>query len=538
MAKKKYSFSLSVVCLALLIGVLVGMMFTRQFSSRKMASSQLAERVSTVMQLVDQCYVDRIDPDSASDKMLNAMLSTLDPHSCYLSPKAFEQEAEMVQGHFEGIGVVLYYLNDTVYASNVQAGSPAERAGVHPGDRIIMVDTTQVSGRGLTKEPQGVVNLIRGPRLSMVDLGVQRQGSKQLKHIKVQRNVINHSSVPAAVMLDNQTGYIYVSHFAGTTALEFHTALQHLTDAGMKHLVLDLRNNGGGVLEGAIMMANELLPKGKLIVYTQGAHERRHNVYATGGGLFDEGRLTVLINERSASASEVVSGAIQDNDRGTIVGHRSFGKGLVQHQFDLPGGAAMLLTIARYYSPSGRCIQRPYDKGSDEYYTEYLSRILSDYSAADSLLSHPDTSEAFRTVNGRTVYGGGGIQPDVVLPYFRDTHLVYFNEILGKQVMETIIYHKLNREYEQLMKQYPTLSDFERRYRPGNELLQQILAQADKQGLKRDEACIAKYGSEMVTHYRAILARTLYGEHAYYKIIMPTDVELQHAIKAKVKLTQ
>lgn len=537
MTKKKTTYSLGVVLVACLLGSIIGSFVTTGLTRQDQQQSLLSSRVNTLMQMVDRYYVDKIDYDSLSDKMMNAMLSTLDPHSCYLSPQAFEQEAEMVQGQFEGIGVTLAYIGDTVYANYVIDGSPAAKAGVHPGDRIMKVDTTLVSGTGMTKTPSNVVDLIRGPRHSMVTLGIQRGGSEKLRYIKVQRNTIHHGSVPAAVMLDKQTGYILVSRFAATTAREFHQALEQLTQQGMKHLVLDLRGNGGGVLDGAIQMADELLPKGDLIVYTKGAHDRRRNVYATEGGLFETGRLTVLINEHSASASEVVSGAIQDNDRGAIIGHRSFGKGLVQHQFDLPGNSAMLLTIARYYSPSGRCIQRPYDKGSDDYYMEYLNRVIADYENADSLLSKPDTTQAFTTKNGRRVYGGGGIQPDVTLPYLRDTNLIYFNRLIDKQVIERVLFARLFAHYDELVRQYPDVETFEREFTVDDATWESILRQADKSGIKRHAGCINKYGREMRNRYKALMAMSLYGEASYYRISVPFDTELQQALKAKVSLT-
>lgn len=536
MTKKKTTYSLGVVLLALLVGLMGGSLLTPRVNKRSIQERVMSDRMNAMLQLVEGCYVDKIDYDSLTDQMMNAMLSTLDPHSCYLSPEAFAKESEMVQGRFEGIGVTLYYLNDTVYANTVIAGSPAAQAGIHPGDRIMKVDTTLVSGTGLTKKPSGVVDLIRGPRYTTVTLSIQRAGSEKLIQKKVKRDVIHHASVPAAVMMDKETGYILVSRFAGTTAAEFHNALLQLTQEGMKHLVLDLRNNGGGVLDGAIQMADELLPQGDLIVYTQGAHERRRNVYATKGGLFEDGRLTVLINEHSASASEVVSGAIQDNDRGTIVGHRSFGKGLVQHQFDLSDNSAILLTIARYYSPSGRCIQRPYDKGSDEYYSEYLARVLSDYTMADSVLNQQDSSEEYLTKNGRKVYGGGGILPDVTLPYLRDTSLIYFNRLIDKQVLERVMFNNLFAHYDAIIKQYPDMESFEKHFMVDDKLWETILRQADKQGLKRHAECIRKYGSEIRNRYKAIMALALYGDDGYYKIALPYDTEMQQALKAKVNL--
>lgn len=536
MSNRKTTYSLGVVLLALVVGLLVGVLFTPRLNKQQVLSSQMGNRINGLLQMIDHYYVDPIDYDSLTDQMMNAMLSTLDPHSCYLSPKNFAQENEIVQGQFEGIGVTLFYLGDTVYASTIIPGSPASRAGIHPGDRIMYVDSTLVSGAGMTKDPSSIVGLIRGPRNSSVTLGIQRKGSSNLVYRKVQRNVIHHASIPACVMINNETGYILVTRFSETTASEFHNALLQLNQQGMKHLVLDLRNNGGGVLSSAIEMADELLPKGDLIVYTQGTHERRRNIYATKGGLFEEGRLSILINEQSASASEVVSGAIQDNDRGAIFGHRSFGKGLVQHQFSLPDGAGLLLTIARYYSPSGRCIQRPYDKGSDEYYSDYLQRVLSDYNAADSILSVADTSQAFLTKNGRKVYGGGGIQPDVTLPYLRDTSLVYFNKLVSKQVFESVIYPLLFNHYDDLIQKYPSNDIFMRDFKVDDATWQAVLLTADKKGIKRHPACISKYGSEMRNRFKALLALSLYGDNAYYSVAMPFDNELQQAIKKNVKL--
>ncbi len=542
MTNNKEKYSLGIVLLALCVGLLIGVISAPKVDSgywqKNADESLMSARVNTLMELVDNYYVDQVDYDSVTDRMMNAMLSTLDPHSAYLTPSAFAQEAEMMQGQFHGVGITLFYLGDTVYASTVIPGSPAAHAGIHPGDRIMYVDTTRVSGSGMTQNPSDIVDHIRGPRHSIVTLGIQREGSSKIRNIKVRRDVIRHNSIPAVVMLDKTTGYVQVARFAETTASEFHSALLDLTKQGMQHLVLDLRGNSGGVLEAAINMADELLPKGNLIVYTQGANDRRRNVYATNGGLFEQGRLTILINEHSASASEVVSGAIQDNDRGAIIGHRSFGKGLVQHQFDLPGEAAVLLTIARYYSPSGRCIQRPYDKGSDEYYLAYLNRVLSDYDAADSVLTAPDTaSEAFLTKNGRKVYGGGGIQPDVSLPYFRDVHLVYYNNLISSRAFEQVLYAELFAHYGELIQRYPTFADFEQDYRVSDATFEAILKEGDKKGLERDATTIGKYGAEMRNRYRALVAMSLYGENAYYKVSLPFDTELQQALKANVKLT-
>ena len=538
--KKKTTFSIGIVLLAMLLGLLAGVMtapkLDTKYWQRQEMESVMSQRINTMLYLIDNYYVDQVDYDSLTDEMMNSLLSTLDPHSVYLTPNAYATEAEAMSGRFEGIGLNLYYIGDTVYALHAISGAPAAKAGLHAGDRIMRVDTTLVSGTGMTAQPKSVVNLIRGPRFSTVELTVQRQGSEKLHTFKVQRDVIHTTTVPAHIMLDRKTGYIRITSFGSTTATEFHAALLELLNENMKHLVLDLRGNGGGSLETAIGVCDELLPKGDLIVYTQGEHVRRSNVYATSGGLFEEGRLTVLIDEESASASEIVAGAVQDNDRGTIVGHRSFGKGLVQRQLPLPDGAAILLTTARYHTPSGRCIQRPYDMGSDEYYRQYITRIIQNYVAADSILdAEYDTSQTFLTKKGRKVYGGGGIRPDIMLPYISDTNLVYYNRLIGHHVLEETAFLQLFNHYDQIIQRYPTIEQFAKDYQVDDATWQSILALADRKKIPRHAASINKYGNDIRNRYKALLANALYGENAYYQVALQGDIELQQALK-KLKI--
>jgi len=528
-------YSRTTLLLTLLIGVVLGLLFANRFDGnsrqRQTADNTMGNRIKELMHIIDEYYVDTVNYDSLNDQIMNAILATLDPHSHYLSPTELSQEMELMQGAFEGIGVVLYYYGDTVYAGNVNKGSPAERAGIHAGDRIMRVDTTLVSGAGLTSQASAVVNLIRGPRRSTVTLTVQREGSQQLHRIKVQRDVIHHTSLPAAVMLDKHTGYIHLTRFAETSGDEFHNALLKLTQQHMTHLILDLRGNGGGSLSSAIAVADELLPKGNLIVYTQGAHDRRRDEYATAGGAFEQGKVTVLINETSASASEIVAGAIQDNDRGRIMGRCSFGKGLVQRQFELPGDAAMLLTIARYYTPSGRCIQRPYDKGSDEYYMKYIERVLSSELDNDILLNAPDSTQCYHTKKGRKVYGGGGIQPDKILPLHGDKRVVYYNRLLAERVISEAVYDELFVHYNAIIRKYPTPQQFLKDYQVDEATWQRILHKADAKGILRDAESIRRYGKEIRNNYKAVMASALYDDNAYYSIILPYDHELQQAMR-------
>ena len=446
--KKKITFSIGIVLLAMLLGLLAGIMtapkLDAQYWQQQEMESAVSRRIRTVLELIDNYYVDEVNYDSITDQMMNALLTTLDPHSSYLTPTESEKAAESMSGQFEGAGITLAFIGDSVYASHVLRGGPANKAGIHAGDRIMRVDTTLVSGAGYGSHTADVVELIRGPRYSTVQLTIQRQGSPKMHTFKMLRDVIHMPTVPAYVMLDKHTGYIRISRFGTATAYEFRIALQQLLSENMQQLVLDLRDNSGGSLESCIGVCDELLPKDNLIVYTQGEHSGRSDIYASQGGLFEDGRLIVLIDEGSASASEIVAGAIQDNDRGTVIGHRSFGKGLVQRQFDLPDGATMMLTIARYYTPSGRCIQRPYDKGTDEYYSQYITRIIQNYASADSILdAEYDTTQTFLTKKGRKVYGGGGIRPDILLPYITDTNLIYYNRLVGYHILEDIAHLQL-----------------------------------------------------------------------------------------------
>ena len=534
--KKKTTYSLGIVLLALAIGLAAGFMTAPKVKPQDVPNvtgiSKLGSHLVALEYIIANFYVDEVDYDSLTTSAMTAMLESLDPHSSYLTPVANSKENEMMQSRFEGIGVTLHSMNDSVFASTVRAGSPAHRAGIRAGDRIIKVDTTVVTGTGMSEELSSVVNLIRGPRYSTVTLGIQRQGSDKIREIKVKRDVILHPTVVAAVMIDKHTGYVNISRFSETTASEFHAALLQLTKEGMTHLVLDLRGNRGGSLETAIAVADELLPKGDLSVYTEGAHNPRNNHYATRGGLFEEGKLTILINEFSASASEVVSGAIQDNDRGTIAGRRSFGKGLVQRPFDLPDGDAIHLTIARYYTPSGRCIQRPYDKGSDAYYMDYLTRIFSDYRSADSLYNATvDTTQSFLTKKGRKVYGGGGIQPDIILPYLIDTNWVYYNRLADKQVLEQVIFNELFVHYDQIVQKYPTAEAFVKNYQVDDATFERIIRCAESKGIRRHPSCIKKYGANIRNRYKALMAMTLYSDDAFYQVAIPYDTELQRVLK-------
>lgn len=494
------------------------------FRSETRNANTLGEKMQSVMMLLEEEYVDEISDDSASVLMMDAIMKSLDPHSRYIAAEDLQKEMSDIRGNFEGIGATLRSDSDTVYISQTLPSSPARQAGLRTGDRIITVDGDTVSGVKMAIED--VIKRIRGPHGVPVTLGIMHYGDSTLHAKVVGRDVIPTNSVTYSGMLNDTTGYVRLTRFSETSYEEVYNALMDMHDQGMCSLILDLRDNGGGLLDAAIRIANEFLSRGDLIVYTQGQHQRRTDVKADGRGRFQDIRLTVMLDEFSASASEVVSGAIQDNDRGLIVGRRSFGKGLVQRQFDFTDGSAVWLTVARYYTPSGRCIQRPYDKGTDEYYSEFLKQVLAESNADSALVTLTDTTRYF-TSQGRVVYGGGGIYPDHLLPYQRDSLITYYNQLANRRVLDRVAFDYVATHSESLLRQYPTEKAFASRFIVGGDLRESIIAAGRKEGVTPNAAALEKYGKHIDTLFKAYMAEYLYGFESFYAIYTAIDVDLQ-----------
>ena len=530
--KRNKEYTLRTVFLALLAGIALGLVFsprTGTFRSKSREAGTLDKKMESVINLVKEEYVDDFDDDSAAVRMMDAIMKSLDPHSRYISAEDLKREMSDIRGSFEGIGATLQSIKDTVYITHAMSGSPAQNAGLHTGDRIITVDGTAVSGVKMPLED--VIKLIRGPHGIPVTLGIMHYGSKKLEAVSVERDVIRTNSVAYSGMLTDKTGYVRLSRFSETSYDEVMAALTQMDmTAKPDNLVLDLRGNGGGLLDAAIGIANEFLEKGSLIVYTQGAHQKRSDVKANGRGRFQDVNLMVMIDEFSASASEVVSGAIQDNDRGIIVGRRSFGKGLVQRQFDFTDGSAVWLTVARYYTPSGRCIQRPYDKGTDEYYSEFLNELLEE-SASDSAIVKITDSTPYHTAQGRIVYGGGGIYPDHPLPYYRDSLLGYYNMLNNRRVLDKVAFEYVAKNYDRLHKEYITDDDFIEKFTVNDEMRQNVVAAGKQAGIQPNEASLAKYGKEIDTMVKAYMAEYLFGFESFYHVYTTIDNDLQATLK-------
>ena len=514
------------VAIATVMGVLIGLMF----GSHKNGGSQeypatLQGKMSEVLDIVEHHYVDSIETDSLSECLLGVMLSELDPHSVYLTARETAKNNEMMQGQFEGVGLALRRLGDSTFIGEIIADGPSVGSGLMPGDLIWAVDGEQVSAVGMPADT--VVQRLRGPRRSMVKIEVRR-GKEGREHLAfdIRRGVVHHKTLPYSGMLDDTTGYIFLSSFASTSHDEFHLALYNLLKQGMRSLIFDLRNNTGGSLEAAIGIANELLPAGSLIVYTQGAHQRRENVYARRGGLFPKGRVTVLVDEGSASASEVVSGALQDNDRATIVGRRTFGKGLVQREFKLDDGSALLLTVARYYTPSGRSIQRPYSDGTDEYYHDYLEQLMEE-SYADNPTLHITDSTPYYTVGGRVVYGGGGIFPDHLIAYQKDPSFVYYNRLSAKGLISRIAFEQVVEHGAEWAQRYTTLDDFCRRFEAGELMVQLLVERGVAEGIPLDTKGLAAQRRLIRTMLKAFIGESLFGPPAFYRVYLDEDADLK-----------
>ena len=490
-------------------------------------------KLNAIWRLVELNYVDRIDNDSVMDRVYATMLATLDPHSCYLSGKDLASENETLQGRFEGVGLMFRIVNDTVCAVQILPDSPSEKAGLLPADRIIEIDGRNVAGVKINTD--SVVAMLRGPRKSTVDVTIRRYGDAKPRTVTITRNYIPTNSLTYSGMIDRTTGYIRLERFAETSYDEFCEAVTKLKEKGMKRLVLDLRDNGGGMLHTALDICDELLPGRELIFYDEGAHQRRKEFHSKPGGLFCKGEVIVMINEFSASASEIVAGAIQDNDRGIIVGRRSFGKGLVQQQFSLPDRSAVRITTSRYYTPSGRCIQRPYDRGTDEYYADFIQQIIDEYKG-DSLLSNINDSTPYYTAKGRIVYGGGGIYPDHTIHYKTDSNIVYYNQLINNFIINDYALDIVTYEGQSIKTKYPDEQSFIRSYTVSDAMLNTVFERADKAGIKRDPVCIKRYKNEIRSRIKASIGSMLYSESTFYAIQLPYDPELKEALGVKIKL--
>ena len=470
------------------VGVVIGTFYANHFSGNRLnIINSGSNRLNNLLHIIDDQYVDDVNIDSLVDMAIPQILSDLDPHSVYISAKDVQKTQDDLKGSFSGIGVEFVIRQDTIHVQNVVKNGPAQQAGVLAGDKIVSVDGKPFVGKTVTNEE--AMRRLKGPKGTKVKIGVARYGSKAVKYFTITRADIPQKSISAVYMLDENTGYIKIKNFGENTYAELLVALAELSQEGFSNLVIDLRDNTGGYLESAVQMINEFLPKNKLIVYTQGRKSPRKDYRSDGSGSYQNIPLVVLINEASASASEIFAGAIQDNDRGTIIGRRSFGKGLVQKQMEFPDGSLIRLTIARYYTPSGRCIQKPYTSGDNmDYEEDLLARYQHGEFFSQDSIKH--TGPAYHTGIGRTVYGGGGITPDIFVPEDTLGMTSYFKEasMSGLILQFAFTYTDDNRPKLNNFKEMMELAD----YLDSQNMVDRFVNYADKRGLKRRNLLIRK----------------------------------------------
>ena len=475
-------------------------------------------------------YVDPIELDTLYEKAIPAILSELDPHSEYIPAKMFESVNESLEGEFDGIGIVFNAMTDTITVLSVIPQGPSDKAGVRPGDRVMLIDGKEVAGKGIKQD--SMVKMMRGPRGSKVKLSIKRASIDELVDINITRAAIEVHSVTAAFMLDRDAGigYLRLSQFSRTSYSEICNALAKLESEGMRSIIVDLRGNGGGFLDQVVDILNEFMERGKLLVYTEDRHGRRINEYSDGTGRYTDTRIAVLVDELSASSSEILAGAVQDNDRGLVIGRRTFGKGLVQAQLPFSDGSAVRLTVARYYTPSGRSIQRPYTNGDEMSYRMDLVNRINHHELFSKDSIHFDESMKFKTVAGRTVYGGGGIMPDIFIPVDTTKVSDFYNEVWDKNILYryTLDFADRNRAKFDGVK---TLEELDR-VLDESDIMADFLKYAERNGATPTEGDLAKSKEVIMTQIRAYIGRNaLSDESGYYYNIYPIDDVMQRAVK-------
>lgn len=489
-------------------------------------------KLDALMYHIDRLYVDSVDDNKLVDKAIVSILEDLDPHSIYIPKEELEEVNEPLKGNFEGVGIQFNIVRDTIYVVDAIAGGPSERLGIRAGDRIVRIDSTNVAGVGFKNAD--VMQRLRGKKGTKVDVGILRRSETELLEFSITRDKIPIYSVEASFMATPSIGYIKVSRFSATTMKEFREKLDLLRSQGMQDLILDLQGNGGGYLRTAIEMSDEFLADRKLMVYTEGRTTPREDTYSTTEGRFEKGRLVVMVDEGSASASEIVSGAMQDWDRGLIVGRRTFGKGLVQRPVMLPDGSAVRLTVSRYYTPSGRCIQKSYEEGVEAYQREKSERLgKGELTNVDSL--HTEDTLKYYTMRKRVVYGGGGITPDIFVPIDTSLSSEYFGQLVRKGTLNTFALTHTDEHREELLKRFRTAEQFRKEFVVDAPLINGLVAMGEKDGVPADDAGLAKSRSLIDLRLKALIARDLWDTSAYWQVINPdnpVDRSYQRAIEA------
>lgn len=487
------------------------------------------EKYSSLLQIINYYYVDSTNQGDLTETAIVSMLKELDPHSIYLSKKEVQKANEPLLGNFEGVGIQFQIYNDTILVISAVPGGPSDKLGIMAGDKIIRINDEDAFGKKVTNTY--VMEKLRGPKGTEVTIGILRNNEMPLVDYTIKRDKIPLNSIDATFMLDDHVGYIKLTRFARTSMDEMEAAIATLKDHGMKDLILDLRNNSGGFLDIAVELSDDFLPANRLIVYTEGLRSPRMEFKATNKGNFEDGKLIVLVNEGSASASEIVAGAVQDWDRGLIVGRRSFGKGLVQRPFTLPDSSMIRLTTARYYTPSGRSIQKSYEGGVENYYEDLTNRYKhGEFVTADSI-KFPDSLKYY-TPSKRIVYGGGGIMPDVFIPLDTTASSPFYTDLWRKGIFNDFVLKYLEGNRGKISREFQTFQDYKSKFGIDENILSQFLAFASAKDVKPQDDSMEKSGDEIKYILKGIIARNLFDINSYFEIISPMDNELMHALQA------
>lgn len=486
-------------------------------------------KFSQALGSISSFYVDTVNQDQLVEHAIVEMLKKLDPHSVYINKDEVRAMNEPLQGNFEGIGVQFNLLEDTIFIISPISGGPSERVGIIAGDRIVKINSQDVAGVGITNTQ--VRERLMGEKGTEVTVTIKRRNEPSLIDFTITRDKIPIFSLDASYMVDDETGYIRLNRFSSTTVREFEEAIGKLKEQNMKNLILDLRYNGGGYLQESITLSDHFLDQNKLIVYTEGLNISKMDYTSSRAGAFVDGRLVVMLNEGSASASEIVAGAVQDWDRGVIIGRRSFGKGLVQRPVNLPDGSMIRLTVARYYTPTGRLIQKPYDQGTAEYGMDAMRRYINgEYFHRDSI-PLPDSLRFNTKVNNRPVYGGGGIMPDVFVPLDTTAITPYYNRLVRQQVLNRFILSYVDRNREQLNRDYPDFSTYKNNFTAGESILSLLSEYGAEHGVEPNEKDMELSSGLLSNQIKALIARDLWDMSEYYEIANFQDNEFLKAME-------
>ena len=525
--KKSNRFMPLIMAVCVIIGIMIGSFYANHFSGNRLTViNNGSNRLNNLLRIIDDQYVDKVDIDSLVENAIPQILAELDPHSVYISAKDVQATNDDLKGSFSGVGIEFTIREDTIHVQNVIKNGPAEKAGLLAGDKIVYVDGKKFVGKVVTNEE--AMHRLKGPQGSKVKIGVARYGNPKIITYEVTRGEIPTKTITAAYMLDDNTGYIKVKNFGEKTYPELLIALASLQQQGFSNLVIDLRDNTGGYLQSAVQMANEFLPNKKLIVYTEGRKSPRKEYRSDGHGAYQNMPLVVLINEGSASSSEIFAGAMQDNDRATIIGRRSFGKGLVQQQIPFPDGSMIRLTIARYFTPSGRCIQKPYTHGEDaSYEQDLISRYEHGEFFSQDSIKH--TGKPYHTGNGRVVYGGGGITPDIFVPEDTSDVTSYYKKaaMSGLILQFAFNYTDNNRQKMKAFKQMLELAQYLKK----QNTVEQFVGYANNHGLKRRNLLIRKSHTLLERYINSRIIYNMMDEQAWTEYLNQDDPVIGMALR-------